>query len=156
MCRGCYRSLSRYVKIRSSTNGISYDKNLLLTCRNMGTLLYLVLSLYQTTNFWTRPNLKHLQTTIHMLVISLFGRAENIAGKGENAGYQHFLLFPPFSPSPTMFSKGFFPRVIKCRDYVIKSYLIEREKLLENIMRKKEKVLFLTMFSTLFGIIFNI
>ena len=37
---GCYRSLSRYVKIRSSTNGISYDKNLLLTCRNMGTLLY--------------------------------------------------------------------------------------------------------------------
>ena len=22
-------------------------------------------------------------------------RAENIVGKGENAGYQHFLLFPP-------------------------------------------------------------
>ena len=22
------------------------------------------------------------------------GRAENIVGKGENAGYQHFLLFP--------------------------------------------------------------
>ena len=24
----------------------------------------------------------------------LFGWVENIAGKGENAGYQHFLLFP--------------------------------------------------------------
>ena len=23
-----------------------------------------------------------------------FGRVENILGKGENAGYQHFLLFP--------------------------------------------------------------
>ena len=23
----------------------------------------------------------------------VFGRVENIAGKGENAGYQHFLLF---------------------------------------------------------------
>ena len=23
------------------------------------------------------------------------GRSENIVGKGENAGYQHFLLFPP-------------------------------------------------------------
>ena len=24
----------------------------------------------------------------------VFGRVENIVGKGENAGYQHFLLFP--------------------------------------------------------------
>ena len=24
------------------------------------------------------------------------GRAENISGKGENAGYQHFLLFPKY------------------------------------------------------------
>ena len=27
-------------------------------------------------------------------MISVFDRAENIVGKGENAGYQHFLLFP--------------------------------------------------------------
>ena len=27
------------------------------------------------------------------MVISVFDRVENIAGKGENAGYQHFLLF---------------------------------------------------------------
>ena len=34
----------------------------------------------------------------------VFGRVENIVGKGENAGYQHFL---------TMFSKGFFLKVVK-------------------------------------------
>ena len=27
-------------------------------------------------------------------VIFVFDRVENIVGKGENAGYQHFLLFP--------------------------------------------------------------
>ena len=31
-------------------------------------------------------------------MIFVFDRVENIVGKGENAGYQHFLLFP------TMFS----------------------------------------------------
>ena len=42
------------------------------------------------------------------------GWVENIAGKGENAGYQHF------SPFPTMFSKGFFFRVVKSWDCVVK------------------------------------
>ena len=28
------------------------------------------------------------------MTISLFDRVENTVGKGENAGYQHFLLFP--------------------------------------------------------------
>ena len=28
------------------------------------------------------------------LIISVFDRVENIVGKGENAGNQHFLLFP--------------------------------------------------------------
>ena len=27
-------------------------------------------------------------------MIYVFDRVENIVGKGENAGYQHFLLFP--------------------------------------------------------------
>ena len=35
------------------------------------------------------------------------GRVENIAGKGENAGYQHFLLFPQ------CFQKLPFPEVLK-------------------------------------------
>ena len=34
----------------------------------------------------------------------VFGRLENIVGKGENAG------LPAFSPFPTLFSKGFFLR----------------------------------------------
>ena len=28
------------------------------------------------------------------MMISVFNRIENIVGEGENAGYQHFLLFP--------------------------------------------------------------
>ena len=28
----------------------------------------------------------------------VLGRVENIVGKGENAGYQHFLLFPQYFP----------------------------------------------------------
>ena len=40
------------------------------------------------------------------------GLVENIAEKGENPGYQHFLL---------MFSKGFFFRIDKSRDCVVKT-----------------------------------
>ena len=39
------------------------------------------------------------------MIISVFGRAENIVGKEKNAGYQHFLFFP------TMFRKGFFSQM---------------------------------------------
>ena len=46
----------------------------------------------------------------------VYYRIEKIVGKGENAGYQHFLLFPHFfypvidkiSPFPTMLCKGSF------------------------------------------------
>ena len=37
----------------------------------------------------------------------VMGKVENIVGKRENAGHQHF------SPFPTMFSKAFFFRVVK-------------------------------------------
>ena len=43
------------------------------------------------------------------------GRVENIVGKGENAGYQHFLFFP------TVFSKGFITRIVKSRDCAVES-----------------------------------
>ena len=33
------------------------------------------------------------KVTVAKLMIFVFDRVENIAGKGENAGYQHFLLF---------------------------------------------------------------
>ena len=34
-------------------------------------------------------------------MISLSGRVENIVGKGENAGYQHFLLFKQCFQKPS-------------------------------------------------------
>ena len=40
---------------------------------------------------------------------------ENIVGKGENAGYQHFLLFSQ------SFQKASFFKVVKSRDCVVKS-----------------------------------
>ena len=45
----------------------------------------------------------------------LFNQVENIVGKGENAGYQHFLLFPQ------CFQKPNFPRIVNSRDCVVKS-----------------------------------
>ena len=48
------------------------------------------------------------------MMSSLFDRVENTLGKGENAGYQHFLLFP-------VFSEAFLFRVIKSRDYTGRS-----------------------------------
>ena len=41
------------------------------------------------------------------MIISVFDRVENIVGKGENAGYQHFLLFPQ------CFQKASFPDTSK-------------------------------------------
>ena len=48
----------------------------------------------------------------------VLGRVENIFGKGENAGYQHFLLFQK------MVSKSVFLWVVKSRDCVVKGYLV--------------------------------
>ena len=35
------------------------------------------------------------------MTIFLFDRVENIVGKGENAGYQHFLFFAQCFPKPS-------------------------------------------------------
>ena len=45
----------------------------------------------------------------------VLGRVENIVGRGENAA---------FSPFPTMFSKGFFLRVVKTQDCVLELTLV--------------------------------
>ena len=40
-------------------------------------------------------------------MIFVFDRIENIVGKGENAGYQHFLLFPQhFQNFKNLFTRG--------------------------------------------------
>ena len=41
------------------------------------------------------------------MIISVFDRVENFVGKGENAGYQHFLLFKQ------CFEKAAFPDTLK-------------------------------------------
>ena len=51
------------------------------------------------------------------ILIFLHDRVENIVGKGENAGFQHFLLLLQCF---TMFSKGIFLRVIKSEDCAVK------------------------------------
>ena len=49
------------------------------------------------------------------MMISVSNRAENIVGKGENAGYQHFLLFPK------CFQEASSLRVVKRQDCVVKT-----------------------------------
>ena len=72
-------------------------------------------TLYQATKFWPWPNWKHLQMTnlvmLKWLFVSHIGK-KTLVEKGENAGYQHFLCFP------SVFSKVFFCRAVKTRDYL--------------------------------------
>ena len=42
------------------------------------------------------------------MIISLSYRVENIVGKGENAGFHHFLLFPQFFLKPSRASPANF------------------------------------------------
>ena len=48
------------------------------------------LNSYQTTKFKAFADNK---INVAQMLISVFDRVENIMGKGENAGYLHFLLF---------------------------------------------------------------
>ena len=50
------------------------------------------------------------------MMIYVFDRVENIVRKGENAS-----KLPAFSPFPTMLFKTLFLRVVKSRDYMVKS-----------------------------------
>ena len=76
----------------------------------------MALSLTNTTKnnniFIPSPNDKILDVTklkafaddklnIVKMLISLYNRVENTVGKGENAGYQHFLLFPQCFRKPS-------------------------------------------------------
>ena len=56
---------------------------------------FCLLKLYQTTKFQTGPK-AYADDKINVTEKLKFvlERAENIVGKGENASYQHFLLFP--------------------------------------------------------------
>ena len=43
------------------------------------------------------------KSNITKTTIYLFDKVKNTGGKGENAGYQHFLLFPQCFPKPSSF-----------------------------------------------------
>ena len=74
--------------------------------------------------FWKNPNPLPKDKILDLSKFQLkklefvLGRAlENIVGKGENAGYQHCLLFPQ------CFQKLSFPEMLS-RDCVVKGYLM--------------------------------
>ena len=68
----------------------------------------LIFRLVQIGSICTQQNKCALKTEI------LLAWVENIVGKGGNAGYQHFLLFP------TKFSIGFFFMVVEIQNGVVK------------------------------------
>ena len=88
--------------------------NLELKC----TLKNTSLALYQTEDYaifpyWIYSQTKDSRSLAQLPKFSFVG-TENIAGKGENAGNQHFLLFPQY------FQKSFLLQVVKIRDCVKK------------------------------------
>ena len=85
-CRLHFFTLDQF-KILSSGNGYSLPNNKILLLSKFKAFADDKIILTQELNF-------------------VLGRVENIVGKGENAGYQHFLLFP-------CFQKLSFPEVLK-------------------------------------------
>ena len=55
------------------------------------------------------------KSKVAKIMISLFGRVENTVGKGDNAVYQHFLLFQQCFSKPSYF------RVIKKSNCAVES-----------------------------------
>ena len=70
-----------------------------VSCSNTCGICTINLTLYRTTKFLDKSKLKAFADNkingTQKLKFRL-GRVENIVGKGENAGYQHFLLFPQY------------------------------------------------------------
>ena len=71
---------------------------------------------------------------IARMMISLFDSEENTVGKGENAGCQHFLLFPQFFLKPSSL-RSLKVGIVWQR---VKTYL-EIFKIERNILKKRKK-----------------
>ena len=61
-----------------------------------------------------------------LIFFFFFDRIENIVGKGENADYQYFLLFPQ------CFSKGFLVLVVKTRNCLVKGLPFPKRQILDS------------------------
>ena len=68
------------------------------------------------------------------VTISLFDNVKNPVGKGENAGYQEFLLFPQCFPKPSSQL-----RIVKRRDCLVKSFTYTTKSLVSMTLRKRNK-----------------
>ena len=98
MCYGCNLHLLT-ADLKLNDRGLKWKKSEEYACRDSDfknqNSLSNEKSIYQTKNFTSVHNWNRLQTTnVPKMVVFVFDRKENIVGKGENAGYQHFLLFP--------------------------------------------------------------
>ena len=125
----------------------------------VGSLFGCILSLYQTTTFWTGPNSNHLQTKTEICV----GNGIKHFGKWKKC------WLPAFFPFTKMFSKALFFRVVISQDCLGKYLLITMQCCILTHERyitgkhceKRRNCLkqtissFLAMFSTLYGTYFS-
>ena len=83
---------------------VFFRRLILLTHKYQG-LLGKGLTLYRTTNSLVQiENINFADDKVNVNKKFKFGlgRVENIVGKGENAGHQHFLLFPQCFQKPSV------------------------------------------------------
>ena len=81
-----------------------------ITCADRFVWVNSLQPLLHNADLYSLPNDKF---NFAQMIIFVSGCKENIAGKGEKC------WLPAFSHFPTMFSKGFFPKVVKSRDCVV-------------------------------------
>ena len=95
-----FLSLKRKKKREKATDDLSYNANAFNSLPNDN-----FLRLVQIQSICRRQNKCKIKPEI------LFWIVENIAGKGENASYQHFLLFPRYFQNFS-FSKSLKVRIV--------------------------------------------
>ena len=71
--------------------------------------------MYQMTKCYNFKQLADNKRNLTQKLNLILGWVENILGKGDNAGNQHILFFPKYFQKPST------PRVVKTRDFVVKS-----------------------------------
>ena len=105
ICYHCFNSYSkREYKLCKFVEKINQDKSACILCSFLPRF-YIVLTHYHLIKFWTGPNCYFERVQIESVCRSdkihvteklkfLLVRLENIVGKREDAGFQHFLFFP--------------------------------------------------------------
>ena len=102
LCTSCHNSLLS--EIFNVTHHYKTVRGIILSCFKFGCFSFSFKSLPHN-KFLDWSKLKafaddKLNATEKLKFV--LGRVENIVGKGENAGYQHFLLFPQCFQKPSL------------------------------------------------------